>query len=487
MKINKILVISMLLIAIFAVGAVSASDNATEVALIDEAQSIDNDVADDSIELSAEDNDDEVINAPEKEETLKIDDQEVELGDGETTTITKNITVYSDGKLVDTFNFTTAAGNNFTFMDIIDMINNSSGTNMSDFGAFGLMFDGFNFTAGSNKTVDFTVSGDVGQVKYYLRVVSNSTTYIFDYKVISSKTTDSTKITSKTLSVYADGVFLANVTFSTDGIDIAEMMKQFGNGQFDMSSISQYADKFKNMGSSGNSSESNRTFYFKIDGLVGTIKYDMLVISNATDFIFDYAIKYPKVKTALTASDLTTTTVNTAVDGKTGKYLTVTLKDAYGAVLANKEVQIGFNGVTTKVTTDKDGVAKLQINVAKAGTYTASICYLGDDYTDPSFKVVKVTVKKQSAKLTTSKKTYKKKAKTKKLTATFKSPKGKALKGKKITFTVKGKTYTAKTNAKGVATVKVKLTKKGKYTFTAKFAGDDTYNAVSKKAKLILK
>jgi hypothetical protein len=439
--------------------------------------------------LSAEDNGDDVINADEKEETIKMDDQEVELGDGETATTTRNITVYSDGKLVDTFNFTTASGNNFTFKDIIDMINNSSGTNMSDFGAFAMMFDGFNFTAGSNKTVDFTVSGDVGQVKYYLKVVSNSTTYIFDYKVVSSKTTSSTQITSKTLSVYVDGVFLSNVTFTTDGIDITEMIKQFDNGQFDMSSISQYADKFKNMGSSGsgNGSESNRTFYFKIDGSVGTIKYDMLVISNATDFIFDYAVKYPKVKTALTASDLTTTTVNTAIDGKTGQYLTVTLKDAYGAVLANKEVQIGFNGAMTKVTTDKDGVAKLQINVAKAGTYTASICYLGDDVTDPSFKVVKVTVKKQSAKLTTAKKTYKKKAKTKKLTATFKSSKGKALKGKKITFTVKGKTYTAKTNAKGVATVKVKLTKKGKYTFTAKFAGDDTYNAVSKKAKLTIK
>ena len=388
---------------------------------------------------------------------------------------------------MDTFNFTTAAGNNFTFMDIIDMINNSSGTNIGDFGAFVMMFDGFNFTAGSNKTVDFTVSGDVGQVKYYLKVVSNSTTYIFDYKVVSSKTTDSTKITSKTVSIYVDGVFLSNVTFSTDGINIAEMLKLFDSGKFDMSSISQYADKFKNMGSSGNGSESNKTFYFKIDGLVGTIKYDLLVISNATDFVFDYAVKYPKVATALTANSLTTTTVNTAVDGKTGKYLTVTLKDAYGAVLANKEIQIGFNGAMTKVTTDKNGVAKLQVNIAKAGTYTASICYLGDLTTDPSFKVVKVTVKKQTAKLTTAKKKYKKKAKNKKLTATFKSSKGKALKGKKITFTVKGKTYTAKTNAKGVATVKVKLTKKGKYTFTAKFAGDNTYNAVSKKAKLILK
>jgi hypothetical protein len=38
-----------------------------------------------------------------------------------------------------------------------------------------------------------------------------------------------------------------------------------------------------------------------------------------------------------------------------------------------------------------------------------------------------------------------------------------------------------------VATVKVKLTKKGKYNVAVKFAGDDTYKTISKKIKLILK
>ena len=236
-----------------------------------------------------------------------------------------------------------------------------------------------------------------------------------------------------------------------------------------------------------NGTATNRSFYFKIDGTVGSIKYDMIVISNATGFKFDYKINYPKVATVLDANDLTTSAVNVAVDGNAGKYLTVTLKDSFGIPLANKEIQIGFNGAMTKLTTDATGAAKLQVNIAKAGIYTASVCFLGDAVNDASFKVVKVTVNKQTAKLTTAKKTYKAKAKTKKLTATFKSATGKAIKGKKIAFTVKGKTYSAKTNAKGVATVKVKLTKKGKYTFTAKFAGDDTYKSVSKKAKLVLK
>lgn len=94
-------------------------------------------------------------------------------------------------------------------------------------------------------------------------------------------------------------------------------------------------------------------------------------------------------------------------------------------------------------------------------------------------------VTKKPTTITIAKKTFKKKA-TKKLTATLKSN-GKAVKGKLITFKVNGKTYSAKTNAKGVATVKIKLTKKGTFKYTAKFAGDATYKAVSKTNKIKVK
>ena len=94
-------------------------------------------------------------------------------------------------------------------------------------------------------------------------------------------------------------------------------------------------------------------------------------------------------------------------------------------------------------------------------------------------------VTKKATTLKIAKKTFKKKA-TKKLTATLKSS-GKAVKGKQITFKVNGKTYKAKTNSKGVATVKIKLTKKGTFTYTAKFAGDSAYNGVSKTSKIKVK
>ena len=91
----------------------------------------------------------------------------------------------------------------------------------------------------------------------------------------------------------------------------------------------------------------------------------------------------------------------------------------------------------------------------------------------------KVVTKKSTA-LSIAKKTFKKKA-VKKLTATLKSS-GKAVKGKQITFKVNGKTYKAKTNAKGVATVK-----KGTFKYSAKFAGDSTYKGVSKTSKVVVK
>ena len=219
--------------------------------------------------------------------------------------------------------------------------------------------------------------------------------------------------------------------------------------------------------------------------------HKLLIATNATGNItnqtVEFTVSLPRVDVKMTIKSMSVVTVNTAVDGKIGKYFSVTLKDELGNVLSGKKVQISINNKKYTVTTNKNGVAKLQLNIAKYGVYTCAAAFLGDDTYNGAFDIAKVTVKKQTAKLTTAKKTYKAKAKTKKLTATFKSAKGKAIKGKKITFKVKGKTYTAKTNAKGVATVKVKLTKKGKYTFTAKFAGDNTYKAISKKAKLILK
>ena len=198
----------------------------------------------------------------------------------------------------------------------------------------------------------------------------------------------------------------------------------------------------------------------------------VLVVKTVTE-------KIDPVDTAITASDITAT-------AKIAKTLSITLKDANGNALANKAVKVTVNGKTSTVTTDKNGVAKVTVNYAKAGTYYYSLSFLGDNDYKASLKPVKVTVNKQATKATFAKKTFKVKA-TKKISFTLKDSKGKAIAKKKITFKVNGKTYTAKTNSKGVATVKIVIKKKGKYTATAKFAGDTTYKAISKKATITIK
>jgi hypothetical protein len=53
---------------------------------------------------------------------------------------------------------------------------------------------------------------------------------------------------------------------------------------------------------------------------------------------------------------------------------------------------------------------------------------------------------------------------------------------------VKGKTYIGKTNSKGKATFKItKLTKKGKFTATIKYAGSKYYKSKSVTAKITVR
>ncbi|WP_297980068.1 Ig-like domain-containing protein [uncultured Methanobrevibacter sp.] len=189
-----------------------------------------------------------------------------------------------------------------------------------------------------------------------------------------------------------------------------------------------------------------------------------------------------KIASVIICNNMTTNAINTALDGRNGEYFIFQLVDSNGNALANKPILVGFNGHVYNYTTDEKGSAKTQINLGIKGGYTFAVSFLGDEEYNASFAVAKITVNPEPVKLTTAKKTYKASAKTKTLTATFKTSRGTAIKGKKITFTVNKKTYTATTNAKGVATVKVSLSKKGTYSFTAKFAGDDRYKAVSVKS-----
>ena len=195
-----------------------------------------------------------------------------------------------------------------------------------------------------------------------------------------------------------------------------------------------------------------------------------------------------KVATTIVANAMTTTTVNTKINGKNaGKNYSITLKDSNGNVLAGKEVLISINGKIYKRTTDSKGLASIKIALSNKGVYPVVVSFLGDEKYNGSIAVSKITINPQKVKLIVAKRTYKVRFKNKFLYATLRAANNKAIAGKKIVFTVNGKKYTAKTNSKGVARVKVNLSKRKNYRFTVNFAGDNTFNKLSKQGNVVIK
>lgn len=171
-------------------------------------------------------------------------------------------------------------------------------------------------------------------------------------------------------------------------------------------------------------------------------------------------------------------------NGERGGYFKVILKDKNGKILKNKKVQFLINNKKYIKTTDSKGVAKLQINLEKIGTYTISIGFLSDSKYDASFARSKITITKKSTKISTNTNTYKLKTKSKYITVTLKDKKGKVIKGKKLKFTINGKTYTATTDKKGVAKIKVTLNQKKTYKYSVIFSGDGKYYKTTGSSKI---
>ena len=103
-----------------------------------------------------------------------------------------------------------------------------------------------------------------------------------------------------------------------------------------------------------------------------------------------------------------------------------------------------MNGVTNTVKTDAKGVASVAVNL-KPGTYkvVATNPVTGYQITN-TFKVLSTIKASDVTKVYTD---------GKKFTATFLNSNGKALANKNVKFKINGKTYTAKTNSKGVASL----------------------------------
>ncbi len=217
-----------------------------------------------------------------------------------------------------------------------------------------------------------------------------------------------------------------------------------------------------------------------VDLPIGTYKAVLSMESHPDVEPADATLTVNKIQTEITGNAITATyNVN--------KDLVITLKDSDGNPVSGVNVTVDLNGAKT-YTTDSNGQVKVSTKGLAPNTYMAKVTFNGDTYYDKSTLDVKVTVNKASPKLTAKAKTFKFEDKTKKYTVTLKDNNGNVLKNKKIYLKVNGKTYTANTNSKGVATFKLaKLTKKGTYNAVISFAGDKDYNKISKSAKLTVK
>ena len=149
--------------------------------------------------------------------------------------------------------------------------------------------------------------------------------------------------------------------------------------------------------------------------------------------------------------------------------LNVSVVDSKGFGVADRTVIVAIDGKTLNATTDDNGSASFDLNMA-VGNYTAQIS-VGKINTTANV-VIKSNAPvnppvnppvSQKVVLKAVKKTIKIKKSAKKfvIKATLKIN-GKKVKGKIIKFRFKGKTYKAKTNKKGLAkiTIKKKVIKK---------------------------
>lgn len=226
------------------------------------------------------------------------------------------------------------------------------------------------------------------------------------------------------------------------------------------------------------------------DGVKGiSINFDGNEIFSASEAYLNETLDADHVYGAATLYDTVLTAKALKVyAGNTGK-LQATLVDSNGVALTNKEVAIVIDGVIKNVKTDANGVATLSVKYAAATTKYATIAFLGEgNLYKSSIATAKITVVKKATTLKAAKvKVTGKAKKAIKVKVTLKTGKT-AIKGKKVTIKVNGKTFSAKTNAKGVATISVKVAKKGTFKATFKFAGDSAYKAsTSKTVKFTIK
>ncbi|WP_406536280.1 putative glycoside hydrolase [Methanobrevibacter sp.] len=214
---------------------------------------------------------------------------------------------------------------------------------------------------------------------------------------------------------------------------------------------------------------------------------DVAVINNDSDYgsvIEDDSGSYSA--TNLSQANQTTSPLKASFDAVEkenyikNKTFSVKLLDENRKGLANKTVQFTLDGKVFNSITDKNGNAKLTLNVDK-GTYTVKY-----SFNEVGYKAVKgskkiLVIGSTASKIAASDFTaYSTIINYYKVTLTVD---GMPLSGRTVKFTINGKSYTNKTNSKGATYLAIGL-KKGVYTVKYSFAGETNIKKVSDKSKV---
>ena len=171
---------------------------------------------------------------------------------------------------------------------------------------------------------------------------------------------------------------------------------------------------------------------------------------------------------------------NITVDYDIGSYFSVKVVTADGhAVGAGAEVNFTINGKTITAFTDADGIAKVAITDVP-GTYEVTTAYNNQTYKNK----VTVNLNPSSCKITENKDIKVDYDGGKYFSVKIISADGKvAASGVSVKFTINGKTTTVKTDANGIAKIKITDVPK-KYTMTTTFNGNSVKNTVTVKQVL---
>ncbi|MBQ6098530.1 MAG: carboxypeptidase regulatory-like domain-containing protein [Methanobrevibacter sp.] len=145
-----------------------------------------------------------------------------------------------------------------------------------------------------------------------------------------------------------------------------------------------------------------------------------------------------KVTASIKASDLTKTY-------KSSKGFSATFLDSKGNVLKNKNTKFIICGKTYNVKTNSKGVATIAINL-KPGTYAITLVHPNGYRLSKKITVKTSVVASDVSKHYLSSKVF---------SATFYGTNGKLMANKYIKFIAHGKTFSVKTNSKGVASISI--------------------------------